>query len=270
MAQSTFLFRFRLQPWYLCQNIYFDSWGEEASPFVCMRDLLNVCLLAEHTEIGALLMRAKLLATTLIDVHAYYSFPLGPALDVTSESWVEMKTVAERAPVIGYSDPSLVGLPLHRDHPDNQPFKQGAALLWRALETPGLGVCLQDFRAAQRATTAYAPFFAFRVIEDIGLSFSKSGASEPAWERMNEALGTTKTHWQRLTKARQVAAHEGPLADQNPDTPDRNELLTLAHNGVERWLAYLEAREPSHGPPPISAIATVSGKRATNVSGWTP
>jgi hypothetical protein len=31
------------------------------------------------------------LATTLIDVYAYYSFPDGPALDVASESWVEIK-----------------------------------------------------------------------------------------------------------------------------------------------------------------------------------
>jgi hypothetical protein len=87
---------------------------------------------------------------------------------------------------------------------------------------------------------------------------------------MNVALGTTKAHWQPLTDARKVAAHQGPLVSPNPSTPNRNDLLGLARGGVEGWLMYLDTQPESHEPPPIEAIATVTAKRATTVSGWTP
>jgi hypothetical protein len=181
----------------------------------------------------------------------------------------KLKTVAKLGAVVGYSDSSLIGIPLHRDHPDNQPFKAGSRLLRRALEEAGLGVCLQDFRAARRATAAYVPFFAFRVIEDIGLAFSKPGASEPAWDEMNAALGTSKAHWQPLTNARKIAAHQGPLAIPSPTSPTRNDLLALARSGIERWIGYLEA-QASHELLTLEAVVKVRAKRATTVTGWTP
>ncbi len=250
--RSLFLFRFRLFPAYFCRNLSFWGVGPPRAQFVCTRDSLGVEIEEEPGDVRPLLMRAKTFASAFIDVHAYLSFETGPALDVLSEGWIEIKRGGGLEMIVGYSEPSLEGEPLDRDHPDNQPFLDSTGLFNRVFETPGLGAVLADFRAARRSTANYSPIFAYRALE--GVATSISGITDPtrrnrAWEVMNNLFRTSREEdWDPLVRASEAARHGNPLAGENVTPERRDELLHIAKRGIDSWISHLTGASGSAGP----------------------
>jgi len=169
--ESLFLFRFRLFPAYFCRNLYFWGVGPAWADFTCSRDLLAVRIEESPGDVRPLLIRAKTLASALLDFHAYLGFGTAPALDVLSEGWIEIAGGAGLAMTVGYSEPSLEAEPLDRNHQDNRPFLETSPLFVQARATPGLGAVLHDFRVARRATAAYSAIFAYRALRELRRAF---------------------------------------------------------------------------------------------------
>jgi hypothetical protein len=147
-AKNLYVFRFRLQPAYVCRALYWEFVLQEAS-VTCSRDILSVIAEVDPADdLRPHLLVAKRIGAAVLDAHAYVGFPDHPALDLHSEGWVEIQGGAGLRPVVGYSDPSIEVEPLSREAPENGPFFGVPGVLSHVRTRAGLGTALADFRAA--------------------------------------------------------------------------------------------------------------------------
>ncbi len=246
MAQSLFVFQFRLLPWEGCLNLNFENM-ELARGFrrlthgfkaVCTRDQLWLLTDINAASFEHAQQAARQLASALVDAHGYFSFPDRLPLDLQWVSWLEVKGCGPRSTVSGYADPSLLRAKLVPAHPDNEPLLAAGDLLRRLGNNLSLALALADFRAARRELGPYYAFFAYRVLEDIGFAFGEKGGA-PNWPAMNKALGTTKEHWDDLTKTGTAARHLNKASLTSIQSKPRKALLDLARDALSRYVTYL-------------------------------
>jgi hypothetical protein len=245
MQSSLFLFQYRLYPWEACVNFNFENLALLPNQFlsVCTRDLLGIQTSAPPDHFQVIQDLALGLASALIDVHGYYSYPDLPVLDLSPINFFEVKDSGAKSTVFGYTDPSIAHVPLQSGHADNKPFITAASLVSRTLSTAGLGAAFSDFRSARRNLGPYSAFYAYRVLEDIAYSFSKAKDGKPGWEEMNDTFGTTKNHWKFLTDAGTQARHFDPDPQQARAfklISGRVAYLNLAKEALDRWLKSLK------------------------------
>lgn len=253
MATSYFSFHFRLLPWEACLHLNFDQvLLAEGVGAVCTRDQLGLFIAGDPQHNETLRIKAHQLARSLVHAHAYCSFPRGLVLDVEPVTWLEIRDCEPKPTVTGYMHPSLASVSLEPRHPDNAALRQAADLVRNLGGNPSLDLALADFHAARREPGPYYAFYAFRTLEDVGYAFGTAKDDKPCWDAMNLALGTTKATWDPLTDAGTTARHLKPheaaaLASQ------RDQLLRLAHDALDRTITHLMAARPtapsSSSPP---------------------
>src|SRR5581483_11126436 len=176
MSTSLFCFNFRLTPWEGCLNLNFDQ--EELAPgfgAVCTRDHLAILWAGDPEQNDEARADAYTLARALVHADAYESFPIGIVLNVEPVTWLEVRGHVPRDVVSGYMHPTLPAAPLDSTHPDRARLKRAAALVRQLHSRPALQLALGDFYAARREPGPYSPFYAFRVLEDVGFHFGTTG-----------------------------------------------------------------------------------------------
>ncbi len=246
MAQSLFVFQFRLLPWEGCLNLNFENM-QLAQGFrrlthdfgaVCTRDQLWLLTFTKFVTFEAAQHGARWLASALVDAHAFFSFPDRLPLDLQWVSWLEVKECEPSSTISGYAHSSLLHVSLDPKHADNVPLLAAGDLVRRFGDDLSLALALADFRAARRELGPYYAFFAYRVLEDIGFAFGvKDGA--PDWPAMNKALGTTKEYWDDLTETGKAARHLNTVSLESVQTKPRNALLGIARDALSRYITFL-------------------------------
>jgi hypothetical protein len=93
-----------------------------------------------------------------------------------------------------------------------------------------------DFRAARREVGPYSAFYAYRVLEDIGIHFGATKEEKPDWPAMNAALVTDRGHWQTLIDAGIGACHLKASKLPTAVASDPGSRLRLARKAVERTM----------------------------------
>jgi hypothetical protein len=232
MATSHFTFTFRVSPSHYCHHLHFDN-KQLASGFgaVWVRDYLVIIWVGEleHNESARGL--AHHLARTLIQSHAYFSFPDGSILDIEPVTWLEVRDCELKTTVFGYMHPDLQTAPLREGHEDNNALIRAVDLVPRLINYGSLQIALADFHSARKEHGPYSAFYAYRVLEDVGFSFGIRD-DHPDWDAMNAALKTSKEKWKPLIDAGTRARH---LSEQNVHELARvnpRELLALSREAL--------------------------------------
>jgi hypothetical protein len=251
-AKSLYFFLFRLLPWEACLNFNFENLGLPDG-FVAqgVRDQLILGVHHDSAPFDPLKDRAQRLALSLVDAYAYLGFPAHRAVDLEWTLWLEAKQCNPTMIMQGYGHPSLADAPLDPNHPTKALFLAAGALILHHDASAHLHLALSDFHAARRDPTAYASFYAFRVLEDVAYAFGrtsdKKGKEKPGWSAMNAEFGTTEAHWKALTDASVQARHLTNESLQPLPLQERDKLLALAKEAIDRFVAYLD--KPEANPP---------------------
>lgn len=245
VATSLFFFRFFLRPWEACLNFNFAGVSlPQGFSAVCTRDQLGLLVGTDPGNFDPLKEWAVQLASALANAHGYFA-PQRPALQAEWDGWLEVQRCPPTTIIAGYAHPSLQITTLDSRHPDNEPFRQAAALLVRLDAPEALLVALNDFQAARRDVSPYSVFYAYRVLEDIAYGFGVTKDDKPEWKAMNAAFGTPEdgSHWRVLTKAGTAARHLNPDSLKELQAIGRTTPLALAKEALDRWIAYLTSRK---------------------------
>jgi len=227
---STFFFSFRLSPWAGCLNLNFDQ-VELVVEFAaaCTRDQLGILWYGDKTHFDTAQAQASTLARALIHAEAFLSFPNGIVLDVEPVSWLEVRDTGRPKKVVsGYMHESQASAPLNPNHPDKDRFREAGNLVRSLVDSVALQLALADFYTARREVGPYGAFYAYRVLEDVGLHFGSTKGGHPDWDKMNSALGTSETKWDLLKNAGTLARHLGGLSKP----VERGALVALAREAI--------------------------------------
>jgi hypothetical protein len=232
MAPSHFTFTFRISPSHYCHHLHFDN--KQLAPgfgAIWVRDYLGIIWIGEPEHNESARGSAHHLARTLIQTHAYFSFPDGSLLEIEPVTWLEVKNCELKNTVFGYMHPSLLTAPLREGHDDNNALIRAVDLVPRVINYGSLQFAVADFHSARKELGPYTAFYAYRVLEDVGYAFGVKD-DHPNWDAMNAALKTSKEKWQSLIDAGTRARHLSEqslhgLAGVNP-----RELLALSREAL--------------------------------------
>lgn len=245
MTRSHFTFTFRISPREHCLHLNFQN-IEFATGFkaVCIRDYLGIVWTGDpvHNETAREIARS--MARTLVQSHAYFSFPNGPVLEIEPETWLEIRNCDAEEAVYGNMHPSLATSPLQEGHEDNTAFLRAANIVGPLGPHFSLQVALGDFRVARRDLGPYSSFYAYRVLENIGYAFGITKEDKPEWDAMNKALGTDKGKWQPLTDAGTWARHLNEQSFSKLAAANRQQLLGLSHEALSLAFGYFQISQP--------------------------